>query len=193
MIEAAAQPVPAQQIRAVAFDVDGVLTDGGFWWGPNGEEWKRFCFADIMGLSLARRAGFALALISGEDSPLVDRYAQKMHISFVAKGCRDKALALREFAANAALELDQICFMGDDVNDLPAMKIAGFSAAPSSATPDVLTRVDFVAKSAGGNGAARELIDALLKAQGLFAQDVFLRPDNQCVSRTRSLSKNETL
>jgi 3-deoxy-D-manno-octulosonate 8-phosphate phosphatase (KDO 8-P phosphatase) len=187
MIETDSQPAPSQHIRALAFDVDGVLTDGGFWWGPNGEEWKRFCFADIMGLSLARRAGFRLALISGEDSPLVDRYAQKMQISFVAKGCRDKAVALREFAANAALELDQICFMGDDVNDLPAMKIAGFSAAPSSATPDVLAQVDFIANSAGGNGAARELIDALLKAHGLFALDVLSRPDNQYVSRTRSL------
>src|SRR3954447_11281545 len=173
MIEAASQPEPSQRIRAVAFDVDGVLTDGGFWWGPDGEEWKRFCFADIMGLSLARRAGFLLALISGEDSPLVDRYAQKMQIAFVAKGCRDKAVALREFAASAALELGQVCFMGDDVNDLPAMKIAGFSAAPSSAMPDVLARADFVAKSAGGHGAARELIDTLLKAQGLFAQEVF--------------------
>jgi 3-deoxy-D-manno-octulosonate 8-phosphate phosphatase (KDO 8-P phosphatase) len=180
MIEAASQPRPSKQIRALAFDVDGVLTDGGFWWGPNGEEWKRFCFADIMGLSLARRAGFILALISGEDSPLVDRYAQKMKVSFVAKGCRDKAAALREFAANAAVELDQICFMGDDVNDLPAMKIAGFSAAPSNAAPDVLARANFVAKSAGGNGAARELVDALLKAHGLSAQDVYSKPHNPC-------------
>ena len=122
-----------ERIRAVALDVDGVLTDGGLWWGPGGEEWKRFCFADIMGVSLARRAGLELALISGEDSPLVDRYAQKMHIEHVIKGCRDKAAALREFAASAGIELAEICFMGDDVNDLPAMRIAGFSAAPANA------------------------------------------------------------
>ncbi len=66
-----------ETIRAIALDVDGVLTDGGLWWGPDGEEWKRFCFADIMGVSLARRAGLILALISGEDSPLVDRYADE--------------------------------------------------------------------------------------------------------------------
>jgi 3-deoxy-D-manno-octulosonate 8-phosphate phosphatase (KDO 8-P phosphatase) len=161
------------QIRAVAFDVDGVLTDGGMWWGPGGEEWKRFSFIDIMGLSLARRAGIEMALISGEDSPLVDRYALKMQIKHVAKGCRDKAKALREFAEEAAIDLTEICFMGDDVNDLHAMNVAGFSAAPSTAVPDVLNRVDFVAKSAGGNGAARELIDALLKARGLIAQEVF--------------------
>jgi 3-deoxy-D-manno-octulosonate 8-phosphate phosphatase (KDO 8-P phosphatase) len=162
-----------ERIRAIAFDVDGVLTDGGFFWGPGGEEWKRFCFADVMGLSLARRAGLQLALISGEDSPLVDRFAKKMHIQHVAKGCRDKAKALREFAEEAAIDLTEICFMGDDVNDLHAMNVAGFSAAPSTAVPDVLNRVDFIAKSAGGNGAARELIDALLKARGLSAQEVF--------------------
>src|ERR1700688_1295347 len=91
--------VGLETIRAVSIDVDGVLTDGGIWWGPGGEEWKRFCFADIMGISLARRAGLQLALISGEDSPLVDRYAHKMLIQHVMKGCRRKADALREFSA----------------------------------------------------------------------------------------------
>ncbi len=160
----------------MVFDVDGVLTDGGLWWGPGGEEWKRFCFADIMGISLARRAGFELALVSGEDSPLVSRYAEKMLIRHVIKGCRDKATALREIAASAGIEIAEICYMGDDVNDLPAMQIAGFSAAPASAAPDVLTQAKFVTKSPGGNGAVRELIEALLAARGLRAQEVFLRP-----------------
>ena len=163
------------RIRAVALDVDGVLTDGGLWWGPGGEEWKRFCFADIMGVSLARRAGLELALISGENSPLVDRYAEKMHIRHVAKGCRDKATALREFAAATGIELAEICYMGDDVNDLPAIEIAGFSAAPANAARGVLARADFIARSTGGNGAVRELVEALLAARGLCAQEVFAR------------------
>ncbi|MGA8742813.1 MAG: HAD hydrolase family protein [Terracidiphilus sp.] len=162
-----------EQIRAVVMDVDGVLTDGGLWWGPLGEEWKRFCFADIMGVSLARRAGLGLALISGEDSPLVDRYAQKMHIKHVVKGCRDKAAALREYATSADIDLSQICFMGDDVNDLPAMRIAGCSAAPANASREVLAQADFIAQKTGGNGAVRELIDALLAARGLRAEEVF--------------------
>lgn len=164
------------KIRAIAFDVDGVLTDGGLWWGPGGEEWKRFCFADIMGVSLARRAGFELALVSGEDSPLVDRYAQKMHIRHVVKGCRDKAAALRSFAAASSIELEQICFMGDDVNDLHAMRIAGFSAAPANAARDVLERVHFVATKTGGNGAVRELIEAILTAHNIAPCDAFQLP-----------------
>src|SRR5271168_2648411 len=105
-----------RKIKAIALDVDGVLTDGGMWWGANGEEFKRFSFSDIMGLSLARRKGFTIALISGEASPLVDRYAAKMKIVDVAKGCRDKAAALRDFAQRNGLQLSEVCFMGDDVN-----------------------------------------------------------------------------
>ena len=164
-----------KQIQAVAIDVDGVLSDGGFWWGPDGQEWKRFCFADIMGVSLARRAGLILALISGENSPLVDRYANKMLIRHVVKGCRDKAAALREFTAAAGVKLTETCFMGDDINDLPAMAIAGLSAAPANAAAIVLARANFICKAAGGNGAVRELMDALLDARGLSAQEVFWR------------------
>lgn len=176
MINAESRLDSLRKIRAVVFDVDGVLTDGGVWWGPGGEEWKRFCFPDIMGLSLARRAGFTLALISGEDSPLVDRLAEKMKILHVVKGCRDKGAALREFAAQLGLDIHQVCFMGDDVNDLPAMQIAGFSAAPPTAAADVLTQVDLITKRAGGNGAARDLIDALLHAQCFSVQEIFSRP-----------------
>jgi 3-deoxy-D-manno-octulosonate 8-phosphate phosphatase (KDO 8-P phosphatase) len=163
------------RIRAMVFDFDGVLTDGGLWWGPGGEEWKRVCFADIMGVSLARRSGLALALISGEDSPLLDRYAKKMLIQHVVKGCRNKAKALEEFAAATRIELAAICFMGDDINDLPAMRIAGFSAAPANAIPSVIAQANFVSVKPGGNGAVRELIDASLQARGLSAQEVLSR------------------
>ena len=163
-------------IKAIALDFDGVLTDGSFWWGADGAEWKRLSFTDVMGVSLARKAGLIVTIISGEDSPLVSRYAEKMQIHHVIKGCRDKATALREIAALAGIELAEICYMGDDVNDLPAMQIAGFSAAPANAAPDVLAEAKFVAKNTGGNGAVRELIEALLAARGLRAQEVFSRP-----------------
>jgi 3-deoxy-D-manno-octulosonate 8-phosphate phosphatase (KDO 8-P phosphatase) len=149
-------------IKAVALDVDGVLTDGTFWWGPDGAEWKRFSFADVMGVSMARKAGLVMALISGEDSPLVDRFALKMGISDVHKGCKDKAEALRLFAKRNALKLDEICFMGDDINDLGALGIAGIAAAPSDARPEVLVKANFVAPHGGGNGAVRDLIDSIL-------------------------------
>jgi 3-deoxy-D-manno-octulosonate 8-phosphate phosphatase (KDO 8-P phosphatase) len=154
-----------REIRAIALDVDGVLTDGGFWWGPNGEEWKRFCFADIMGVSLALKAGLNVTLISGEDSPLVDRYAAKFQLTDITKGCKDKAQALRSYSERKACDLQHICFMGDDVNDLPAMAIAGVAAAPANAHPQALAQAQFIATRNGGNGAVRELVDAILAAR----------------------------
>lgn len=148
-------------IKAVALDVDGVLTDGTFWWGAGGEELKRFSFVDIMGVSNGRKAGLTFALISGEDSPLVDRYAAKMSIADVYKGCKDKATAFRAFTEKQGLDLSEVCFMGDDINDLGAMELAGLSAAPANAHPSVLRQAKFVSRFDGGRGAVRELIDMI--------------------------------
>jgi 3-deoxy-D-manno-octulosonate 8-phosphate phosphatase (KDO 8-P phosphatase) len=158
-------------IKAIALDVDGVLTDGGVWWGPDGQEWKRFSFVDIMGVSLARKAGIIVALISGEDSPLVDRYATKMGISDVEKNCKDKARAVCAFAERRNLKLSDICFMGDDVNDIAAMRLVGLAAAPSTAHPLVLEQSTFVCKHPGGNGAVRELLDAIIAGRQAQAKE----------------------
>jgi 3-deoxy-D-manno-octulosonate 8-phosphate phosphatase (KDO 8-P phosphatase) len=167
-------------LQAIAFDVDGVLTDGTFVWSSAGEESKRFSFTDIMGISLLRRVGLKMALISGEPSPLVDRYAEKMHIPFVVKGTRDKAVALRDFVAKLEIPLEQACFFGDDVNDLSAMEIAGLCACPSNAAAEVLAYVaerGYISPMPGGHGAVRSLTDAILTAHRLNGRDVFqLRP-----------------
>jgi 3-deoxy-D-manno-octulosonate 8-phosphate phosphatase (KDO 8-P phosphatase) len=151
-----------RDIKAVALDVDGVLTDGTFIWGPSGEEYKQFSFSDVMGISLASKEGIIFALISGEDNALIDRFAEKMKIADVSKGCKDKAAALISFSKKYKLELNQICFMGDDVNDIGALALAGFSAAPANAHESVKQKVKFVTTKAGGNGAVRELLDLLL-------------------------------
>ncbi len=150
-------------IKAVALDVDGVLTDGEFLWGPDGQEWKRFSFRDVMGVSEARRAGLVLALVSGEDSPMIDRYANKMGIEFVYKGCKDKAGAVREFANKQGLLLSEIAFMGDDINDIDAMKLVGLSAAPANAHVSVLAVATFISGNKGGQGAVRELMDFIIQ------------------------------
>jgi 3-deoxy-D-manno-octulosonate 8-phosphate phosphatase (KDO 8-P phosphatase) len=176
-------PFDPQQLvtlRAIAFDVDGVLTDGTFVWSPAGDESKRFSFTDIMGISLLRRLGIKMALVSGEPSPLVDRYAEKMHIPFVVKGTRDKAAALRDFTLKFDVPLEQACFFGDDVNDLSAMELAGLCACPSNAGAEVLAYVaqhGYLSPLPGGHGAVRSFADAILAARNLRGQDVFqLRP-----------------
>lgn len=155
-----------ESIKAVAMDFDGVLTDGGLWWGLNGEEFKRLCFADVTGIPLARQAGIKLALISGESSPagmaLVQRFADKMKIVDVYKGCHDKASAVRDFAQKHQLQLSEVCFIGDDVNDLPAMALVGLPAAPANAQPAVKAKAAFITSQSGGFGAVREVIDKIL-------------------------------
>ena len=175
-------PFDPQQLvtlRAIAFDVDGVLTDGTFVWSPAGEESKRFSFTDIMGISLLRRLGLKMALISGEPSPLVDRYAEKMHIPFVVKGTRDKAAALRDFTTKFEIPLEQACFFGDDVNDLAAMEIAGLCACPCNASAEVLAHVaergGYLSPLPAGHGAVRSFADAILAARSLRGRDVFQR------------------
>ncbi len=155
------------RIKAIVMDVDGVLTNGTFWWDTEKLELKQFCFADITGIPLAQKAGLKLALMSGESSfsgmAIVDRYAKKLKIEDVYKGCQDKGQAIVEFAKKYKFDLSEICFMGDDIADLPAMKVVGLSVAPPNAHATVLKSVDIVTTREGGHGAVRELIDLLIK------------------------------
>lgn len=155
-----------KKIRAVAMDVDGVLTDGTFWWGPNGEEFKRFCYADTTGISQAMRAGIRIVLISGESSPagmkLVERLAEKLKIEDVYKGCHDKEAAIREFAQRHSFDLSEVCFIGDDVIDVPAMAVVGLAVAPADAQEIARSKAQLVTHLNGGRGAVRELLDRLL-------------------------------
>lgn len=148
----------------MVMDVDGVLTDGTFWWGAGGEEWKRFSFADVMGVSRGQAAGLIFGLVSGEASPLVDRFASKMGILEVHSGCKDKGAAVRHFAERQNIPLARICFVGDDVNDLAAMAIVGMSAAPANAQPVVLAAASVRLTFPGGQGAVRELIEIILRS-----------------------------
>ena len=150
-------------------DVDGVLTDGTVWWGTTGEEFKRFCYADVTGIPRASRLGLSLALISGESSAasmaLVQKFADKLGIIHVYKGCHDKAAAIRDFADKCGVGLAEVCFIGDDIQDIPAMEIAGIAATPRNAQPAARAVAQFVAERDGGFGVAREILDAIIAAR----------------------------
>jgi len=152
-------------IDALVMDVDGVLTDGTFLWSEAGGESKRFSFEDVMGLSRARKAGLTLGLISGEDSILVDRLASKNGIAYVSKGCKDKGAALRHFSESTGIALRRTAFIGDDVNDLPALAIAGLSVAPANAQLPIKAAVVLVLDRKGGDGAVRQLVEMILNAR----------------------------
>ncbi len=157
-------------------DVDGVFTDGTVWWGTNGEEFKRFCYADITGIPRALQSGLTLALISGESSAgsmnLVQRLADKLHISDVYRGCHDKAAAVEDFAQRHGLQLSEVCFIGDDVQDIPAMRMVGVAAVPADAQRPAKAVAQFVATRNGGGGVVREILDEILEERDRFAQNI---------------------
>lgn len=153
-------------IKAVAMDVDGVLTDGTVWLDETGRESKRIAFADVMGVSLGRRAGLHFALISGEDGALFDVIAAKLGITDTYPGCKDKAAAVRDFAARHDVGLVEVCFIGDDVNDVSALEICGLGVVPADAQPAASAVAATITTRPGGGGSVRELIDSLLAASG---------------------------
>lgn len=155
-----------QQIRLLAMDVDGVLTDGSLNIGAEGELFKAFNAKDGMGISLAMRNGLKIALITGRRSEIIHRRAEELGITLLYEGVKDKALQLKQIAAERGISLDEIAYMGDDLNDLPAMVQAGISFAPADAAKDVLKAVNAVASCNGGRGAVREIIELILEAQG---------------------------
>jgi 3-deoxy-D-manno-octulosonate 8-phosphate phosphatase (KDO 8-P phosphatase) len=154
----------AQHIELVVFDVDGVLTDGGLWYGPQGEALKRFDVKDGHAMVLARLTGLPIALLTARTSPIVEVRAAELKLAKVMQGQRDKGPAFLKLCAELSIEPTKAAYMGDDVNDLPALKQCGLSACPSDAVPEVRSAVHFVAVSPGGRGAARELIELVLRA-----------------------------
>lgn len=148
-------------IRAVALDVDGVLTDGSFTWDLEGNEAKTFHFRDIMGISRATRRGIRFALVTGERNTIVDRLAAKLGIADCHQGCTDKASALIAFGSKHGIALTDIAFMGDDINDLEALRLVGLPAAPADAHERVREVARYVSSQCGGNGAVRDLLDQL--------------------------------
>jgi 3-deoxy-D-manno-octulosonate 8-phosphate phosphatase (KDO 8-P phosphatase) len=160
----------AKKIKLVALDMDGTLTDGSINIGGDGELFKRFNAKDGLGITTAVRHGLRVAVITGRKGPIVQRRAEELGIAEdVMSGISAKKKALQALADKYNLSLKEIAFMGDDLNDLPALLTAGLSAAPADAAADVRQRVSYIATHNGGQGAVRDLLELILKARGLWA------------------------
>ena len=153
------------RIRLFAMDVDGVLTDGSISISSDGSETKRFSVLDGMGLARLRQAGVAIAWISGRLSGATTRRAEELKVAHLIQGRTDKLAALGELAAQLGLAAPQICYMGDDDIDAPAIAWAGVGIAPAAAMPTALAAADFVPTRPAGAGAVREVCDLILAAQ----------------------------
>lgn len=155
----------ADRIKVVAFDVDGVLTDGTLFYGTDGDCLKGFYARDGMGISLLHAAGIRTAVITGRMSPMVARRVEDLHISYVYQGIARKADVLPDLCVRADTALDEIAYMGDDVNDLPVLKRVGLGAAPADACAEAKEAAHLVTVAAGGHGALREFCEYILKAR----------------------------
>ncbi len=155
----------AARIKLAAFDIDGVLTDGLLYLGPEGQEFKATSVKDGHGLVMLKRAGVELAVISGRPSAAMAARCVELGIEHVALGVRDKLAVFRKLLERLKLKPDQTCFMGDDTPDLPLMEFVGLALAPSDAMEAVLEAAHWVSRSPGGKGAVREACDLLIAAR----------------------------
>ncbi len=150
------------EIKLIVLDVDGVLTDGKLLIGSDGVEYKSFHVKDGMGISLARFQGIKVAIITGRKSRSVEVRSKELQIDFLYQGIINKEDVLHEIVTTLDIDLQNVFYMGDDINDLPIIRSVGFSAAPKDASEYVKSAVNFVSNFTGGNGAVREAIELIL-------------------------------
>jgi 3-deoxy-D-manno-octulosonate 8-phosphate phosphatase (KDO 8-P phosphatase) len=158
----------ARRIKLIILDVDGVLTDGSISYGADGRrdlETKTFHVHDGFGISRAIKLGIPVAVISGRRSRIVERRAKELGIKHVDQGSEDKLPAYKRLKRRYRLSSNEVAYMGDDVPDLVVLNRVGLSAATKSAIPEVTRSVDYVSSLGGGQGAVREFIDLILRAQ----------------------------
>ncbi len=153
-------------LRLIAFDVDGVLTDGGLYLSDSGEEFKRFNSLDGHGLKMLKASGVELAIITGRTSRCVELRARNLGIARLYQGVDDKYAAMQSLLSDMNLPHESVAFMGDDVIDLPVMRRAGMAFSVPDAPQCVRDHADYVSQRAGGHGAVREVCELIMSAQG---------------------------
>jgi 3-deoxy-D-manno-octulosonate 8-phosphate phosphatase (KDO 8-P phosphatase) len=164
----------AGKVRLMAFDVDGVMTDGRLYFTASGEEMKAFHSRDGVGIKMLQSVGIEIAIVTGRTARVVDLRAQNLGITLVKQGVDDKLAAMRDLAQERGLDLSRMGYMGDDVVDLAVLRACGFSASVPDGYPTVRSAVDFISRAPAGGGAVREVCEFILRAQKRL--DEALRP-----------------
>jgi YrbI family 3-deoxy-D-manno-octulosonate 8-phosphate phosphatase len=152
-------------VRLLCVDVDGVLTDAGMYYGADGEVLKKFNTRDGLGLARVREAGVAVAIISGEDSAIVHARATKLKIDQVFSGVANKLDVVKDLAASHNIAPEEIAYIGDDLNDLSAMKSVGFPCAVADAADPIKDAAQYVTHRRGGDGAVREVCELIIASK----------------------------
>jgi len=160
------------QIKMLVVDVDGTLTDAGMYWSAEGDLLKKFNTRDAKGLELVRQSGVDVAIMTSENSPIVKARAAKLDIDLCFINVQDKPRCLFDLIADQGVQLTEVGYIGDDVNDLECLSMAGFSACPADAVERVTKVVNYVSKACGGQGAVRDVCDLICKFKELRRGDI---------------------
>ncbi len=158
------------RIKLLLLDVDGVMTDGRIVLDDNGVESKFFNVRDGHGLKMLQRAGLRVGILTGRKSRVVDLRAAELGVEIVFQGAKNKLEVYERMLAEQSLTDEEVAFAGDDVIDLPVLRRVGLALAPADAVDEVREVVHYVCRAAGGHGAVREIVELLLRGQGLWEQ-----------------------
>ncbi len=156
----------ARHVRLALFDVDGVMTDGTLFVSGQGESFKPFNILDGLGLKLLKSSGVATGILTGRSSAAVSARAGELDIDHLIQGANDKLRAYIDLQQQLGLDDEQICYMGDDLPDLPVLRRCGLALSPPGAVDEVRSEVHFVTRTRGGRGAVREACELIMRAQG---------------------------
>lgn len=148
--------------KLVLTDIDGVWTDGGMYYDQTGNEWKKFNTSDSAGVLFCNSAKIPVGIITGEDTEIVKRRAEKLKISILYQGVQDKLTVAKTICDQLQITLDDVAYIGDDLGDIALLEAVGISAAPNNAPDYIKKRVDFVTSKSGGEGAFREFVETIL-------------------------------
>jgi YrbI family 3-deoxy-D-manno-octulosonate 8-phosphate phosphatase len=154
-----------KNIKLLAMDVDGTLTDKGVYYSVDGLALKKFSVHDGMGISLLNQSNIQTMIISSDDSEIPVKRAEKLKITHKVVAARRKSVEITKILLTSDIKFQEVAYIGDDINDIEAMEMCGFSACPSDATDEVKKVVDFVSDFSSGNGAVRQICEMILKTQ----------------------------
>lgn len=154
------------QIKYLIIDVDGTMTDAGIYYDEHGNELKKFCTKDAAGYFAAQRAGMKLMVLTGRECQATTRRMQEMKFDYIIQNIKDKELYLKDFIRKNGISREELGYIGDDLNDLPPMKLCGFTGCPEDACEEVKAYADYVSGIKGGYGAVRDIISVVLKERG---------------------------
>lgn len=156
-------PVESPEIRLFLTDCDGCLTDGGMYYSEHGDEIKKFNTRDGMGFALLKQKGIITGIVTSESVDLNRRRAEKLKLDILEAGCKDKVAVVKRICTEHEIDLTNVCYVGDDINDLDVIKMVGFGCCPADAMPQVIKASKYVAKAKGGEGVIREVCDYIIR------------------------------